>query len=165
VGDNFKYLKTFLSVKISIIILFSIALLTACDPKGFYEKNAPVDPEGWSISDKKPFEVEVTDTLALLNFYLNIRHTTEYKNRNIFLFLDTFLPDGMQTRDTIEIMLADAKGKWYGKGIGNIRSDQVLLKRGFSFPMKGLYKFRIEQGMREMELTGIKDVGIRIEKM
>jgi gliding motility-associated lipoprotein GldH len=31
--------------------------------------------------------------------------------------------------------------------------------------MKGHYKFRIEQGMREPELTGIKDVGIRIEKM
>jgi len=40
-----------------------------------------------------------------------------------------------------------------------------LLKRGFSFPMKGKYKFRIEQGMREPELKEITDVGIRIERM
>ena len=103
--------------------------------------------------------------LALLNFYINIRHTTEYKFRNIFLFVDTFFPDGSQSRDTVEIMLADPKGKWFGKGIGSIRSNQVLLKRGFSFPLKGHYKFRIEQGMRVPELMGIKDVGIRIEKM
>jgi len=139
--------------------------MVSCDPGRIYENNAPVDPTGWQITNKIPFELEVTDTLALLNFYINIRHTTDYKYRNIFLFVDTFFPEGSQSRDTIEIILADAKGKWFGKGIGNIRSNQVLLKRGFSFPMKGHYKFRLEQGMREPELMGIKDVGIRIEKM
>ncbi|MBM3436813.1 MAG: gliding motility lipoprotein GldH, partial [Bacteroidetes bacterium] len=34
-----------------------------------------------------------------------------------------------------------------------------------SFPVKGKYVFRIEQGMREFELQGIEDIGIRIEKM
>jgi gliding motility-associated lipoprotein GldH len=146
-------------------LFISLTLLISCDPGRIYEKNTPVDPEGWLMTDKKPFEVEVTDTLALLNFYINIRHSTDYKYRNIFLFVDTFFPEGSQSRDTIEIVLADAKGKWFGKGISNLRSNQVLLKRGFSFPMKGHYKFRIEQGMREPELKGIKDVGIRIEKM
>ncbi len=164
-GKKFKYHIPFTGKIITVNVLLIVAIFTACDPKGFYEKNAPVDPEGWSISDKKPFEVDVTDTLALFNFYLNVRQTTDYKNRNIFLFLDTFLPDGAHSRDTIEIMLADVKGKWLGNGIGNIRSNQVLLKRAFAFPMKGHYKFRIEQGMRDPELKGIKDVGIRIERM
>ena len=144
---------------------FSILLFSSCDPTGIYDRNVEVDPEGWAVSDKKPFEVEATDTLALLNFYINLRHTTDYKYRNIFLFVDTFFPDGTQSKDTVEIILADQKGKWFGKGIGDIRSNQVLLKRGFSFPMKGKYKFRIEQGMREPALTEIMDVGIRIERM
>jgi gliding motility-associated lipoprotein GldH len=140
-------------------------MTTACDPGLVYEKNAKIDPESWQVSNKIPFELEVYDTLALLNFYINIRHTTDYKYRNIFLFFDTFYPEGSQSRDTIEIILADNRGKWFGKGIGNIRNNQVLLKRGFSFPLKGSYKFRFEQGMREPELKGILDVGIRIEKM
>jgi gliding motility-associated lipoprotein GldH len=147
------------------IFLFAMLLFTSCDPAGLFDKNAPINTEGWGVADKVPFVIEATDTLALFNFYINIRHTTDYKYRNIFLFMDTFFPDGSQSRDTIEIMLADVKGKWYGKGIGSLRSNQVLLRRGFSFPFKGHYKFRIEQGMREQELMGIKDVGIRIEKM
>jgi gliding motility-associated lipoprotein GldH len=159
------YQHQFRRITFAGIVLLSMAMLTACDPSGFYEKNSLVNSKGWSVADKIPFELEATDTLALLNFYINIRHTTEYKYRNIFLFVDTFFPDGSQSRDTVEIMLADPKGKWFGKGIGSIRSNQVLLKRGFSFPLKGHYKFRIEQGMRVPELMGIKDVGIRIEKM
>ena len=146
-------------------LVFFMITLSSCDPGRIYENNTPIDPLGWQVANKIPFELDITDTLALLNFYINIRHTTDYKYRNIFLFVDTFFPEGTQSRDTVEIMLADTKGKWFGKGIGNIRSNQVLLKRGFSFPMKGHYKFRIEQGMREPELTGIKDMGIRIEKM
>ena len=142
-----------------------LSIFVSCDPDAVYEKNAPIDPLGWQVANKIPFELEVTDTLALLNFYINIRHTTDYKYRNIFLFMDTFFPEGSQSRDTIEIVLADTKGKWFGKGIGNIRNNQVLLKRGFSFPLKGHYKFRLEQGMREPELTEIMDVGIRIERM
>lgn len=160
-----KYHRQFRKITFAGIVLLLVTMLTSCDPSGFYEKNSLVNSEGWSVSDKIPFELEATDSLALLNFYINIRHTTGYKYRNIFLFVDTFFPDGSQSRDTVEIILADPKGKWFGKGIGNIRANQVLLKRGFSFPLKGHYKFRIEQGMREPELMGIKDVGIRIEKM
>lgn len=148
-----------------VVALCCIFFLSSCDPSGIYDHNIQVDPEGWAVADKKPFEVEATDTLALLNFYINLRHTTDYKYRNIFLFVDTFFPDNTQSKDTIEIILADQKGEWFGKGIGDIRSNQVLLKRGFSFPMKGKYKFRIEQGMREPELKEITDVGIRIERM
>lgn len=148
-----------------VVALCCIFFLSSCDPSGIYDRNIQVDPEGWAVADKKPFEVEATDTLALLNFYINLRHTTDYKYRNIFLFVDTFFPDNTQSKDTIEIILADQKGEWFGKGIGDIRSNQVLLKRGFSFPMKGKYKFRIEQGMREPELKEITDVGIRIERM
>ena len=164
----FKYLtyckRTFWASIIPIIFLF-IGTLESCDTAGIYEKNTPIDPMGWDISNKIPFELNVADTLSLLNFYINIRHSTKFKYRNIFLFVDTFFPEGSQSRDTIEIILADPKGKWFGKGVGDIRSNQVLLKRGFSFPMKGHYKFRIEQGMREQLLMGIKDIGIRIERM
>lgn len=161
--EPFQYKK--LQPGFSILILLALIMLVSCDPGIVYEKNTSVDPEGWLVTDKKPFELEATDTLMLLNFYINIRHTTDYKYRNIFLFLDTFFPEGTQSRDTIEIILADTRGKWFGKGISNLRSNQVLMKRGFSFPVKGHYKFRLEHGMRDSELKGISDIGIRIEKM
>jgi len=139
--------------------------LTSCDPKRVYEQNFTIDTGGWKSTETVDFNVEIADTVTLHNYYINIRHTTGYKYDNIYFFINTYFPEGSLTRDTIQVMLADAAGKWYGKGLGNIKDAQVLVKSGMSFPVKGKYVFRIEQGMREFELQGIEDIGIRIEKM
>jgi gliding motility-associated lipoprotein GldH len=149
----------------AIALILSGLLFISCDPKRIFEQNTAVETKGWKSTEPAEFNVLIEDTVNLHNYYLNIRHTTGYKYDNIYFFIDTYFPEGSKTRDTIQVMLADATGKWYGKGLGNIRNAQVLIKTGMSFPVKGKYLFRIEQGMREFELKGIEDVGIRIEKM
>lgn len=148
----------------ALFFIISLMIFSACDPILVYEKNMAIDAEGWKIENPAEFEVEVSDTLSPHNFYINLRHSTEYKFSNIYLFLDTYFPGNNQTRDTIEIILADIKGEWYGKGMGKIKENQVMLQKNFVFPGSGTYKFTIEQGMREEVLTGIEDVGIRIER-
>ena len=64
----------------------------------------------------------------------------------------------------MECILAEPSGKWLGKGISNVRDCQVLLRRGLRFPQKGNYVFEFEQAMREKELAGIMDIGLRIVK-
>jgi len=140
-------------------------IITSCDPKRVFEQNIPVLTKGWKSTEPVELEVLINDTITLHNYYINIRHTTDYKYSNIYLFMDTWFPEGSQTRDTIQVVLADATGKWYGKGFGNIKDAKILVKSGVAFPVKGSYRFRIEQGMREFELKGIEDIGIRIEKM
>ncbi len=108
------------------------------------------------------FDVEVTDTVSLFDFYINLRNTVDYKYSNFYLFLNTTLPDGMAARDTIELMLADRSGKWLGKGFGKYRDNQMLVRAGLQFPMAGNYVFEIEHAMRDTLLTGIGSVGIRI---
>jgi len=151
--------------RISIPVAFTVVIVffTACDPNVVYEKNITINTDGWKGIESAQFEVEVSDTILPHNFYINLRHTTDYKYSNIYLFLDTYFPGDNKTRDTIEIILADITGKWYGKGMGKILENQVMLQKNFVFPIKGLYKFNIEQGMREDELEGIEDIGIRIE--
>ncbi|MCD4665822.1 MAG: gliding motility lipoprotein GldH, partial [Bacteroidales bacterium] len=56
-------------------------------------------------------------------------------------------------------------GRWIGKGIGKIKENRILINRGVVFPIDGLYEINLEQAMREAELKGIADIGIRIEKM
>lgn len=146
------------------LFFFSLLIFSACDSVLVYEKNMAIDNEGWEIENPAEFELEVTDTLSPHNFYINLRHSTDYKYSNIYMFLDTYFPGNNQTRDTIEILLADIKGEWYGKGMGKIKENQVMLQKNFVFPMSGTFKFTIEQGMREEILTGIEDIGIRIER-
>lgn len=81
------------------------------------------------------------------------------------MFIDTHFPQGIHTQDTIELILADNTGKWYGKGFGKIKEYQVLIRKAVTFPVTGIYNIGIVQGMRDKNLQGIEDVGIRIEKM
>jgi gliding motility-associated lipoprotein GldH len=96
--------------------------------------------------------------------FVNIRNLGTYPYSNIYLFLTIGAPDGKLLTDTVEFTLADPSGRWTGSGIGGLHDNQILYKSSVYFPRKGIYTFRIKQGMRDNVLPGIRDVGIRIEK-
>ncbi len=152
----------------SIISLFFIVLHAwmsqGCAPDPLYDHTKKVPGSVWNEDESIRFEVPVEDTNYLYRFFLNIRHSTDYRYANLFFFINTTFPDGTQARDTVECLLADKTGKWLGRGITNIRDYQVMLRSGLRFPQKGTYVFEFEQAMREQELAGIKDIGLRIIK-
>lgn len=120
--------------------------------------------DAWPKDKAAKFVVPVRDTLSPFNFYINVRHTGKYRYSNLYLFLQTRFPNGTYTRDTLEIMLANAQGKWLGKGWDEIKEDHVLLKSKLRFPMQGDYEFLIWQAMRVDTLKAVRSVGIDIEK-
>ncbi len=157
-----------MSVKIfktKYLFLFSfLILLFSCDNKMIYEQNKKIDKGIWNQKDIVNFNVEISDTVLLHNFYINIRNSGNYQYSNIFLFINTIFPDGNKVRDTVECMLANPDGKWLGNGLGDIKYNRILLKKGIKFLQKGNYSFEFEQGMRKKNLLGIVDLGIRIER-
>jgi gliding motility-associated lipoprotein GldH len=150
--------------KISLIPALILLLLCclSCDRNRYFDQTLNIQDEGWHKDYTAVFEVEVTDTISLFDFYINLRNTVDYKYSNFYLFLNTELPDGMTARDTIELILADRSGRWLGKGFGKYRDNQLLVRRGLQFPMAGKYVFEIEHAMRDTLLTGIGSAGIRI---
>lgn len=143
-----------------IVIIFAYA----CNTGALYEKNLHLESGIWNVENKLSFVVNIQDSILPHDFYLNIRHNDDYEFSNLFLFIDTYYPTSEYTRDTIEILLADASGKWYGEGFGELKEIRVLLKKGVSFPSSGDYTFSFAQAMRTKDLNGIEDFGIRIEK-
>jgi gliding motility-associated lipoprotein GldH len=159
------YRSIFRSVNRLLIIIPVLALILAsCDSGTLYDDNKRLPDNVWQADKILRFEVELKDTVNICKFYLNVRHTTSYRYSNLFLFINTTFPDGKEARDTVECILADPSGKWLGKGISNIRDNQVLLRRGIRFPQQGTYIFEFEQAMREAELDGIMDIGLRIAR-
>jgi len=150
------------------IFLFSffaaLFFLTSCNRNTLYTGIVDIR-SGWPKDNAVKFVVPVKDTLSLYNFYIDIRHTTQYRFSNLYLFMETHFPGGKYTRDTLEIMLATVQGKWIGKGWGEIKEDHVLLRHNLRFPLTGNYEFLIWQGMRKDTLKAIKSVGIDIEKV
>ena len=141
-----------------------ITFFSSCDPQRLYEENKKIDNHAWHQSKPLQFFVSIKDTVSRHNVLINIRHTGNYRFSNLYLFINTFFPQGQIQRDTLECILASPEGEWYGEGLGNIRNYQVLFKRGVIFPQVGEYRFELIQAMRINPLPGITDAGIRIEK-
>lgn len=145
-----------------LLLPFIMTLLAGCKPGVVFDNTKNFTNDVWKSDQVIRFDVPLNDTVNIYKFYLNVRHTTNYRYANIFLFINSTFPDGTQARDTVECILADPSGKWLGKGISNIRDNQVLLRRGLRFSQRGNYIFEFEQAMREPELKGIMDIGLRI---
>ncbi|MBI9034610.1 MAG: gliding motility lipoprotein GldH [Bacteroidales bacterium] len=145
-------------------ILGMILTTWACDSNHMYDDSLSVPETGWHKDNLIQFKVEVPDTTSPYNFFLNLRNNTDYNYSNAFFFLKTTYPSGQLARDTIQIIVADHRGKWLGKGFGRIKDQQIQLRKEMTFPQQGLYIFEIQHGMRTDTLFGIEDVGIRIEK-
>lgn len=137
----------------------------ACNSDLLYEENLKVSDAKWLRSERAIFKFAVEDTSAFYDIYLNFRHGGDYPFKNLYLFVKTKNPNGLYAKDTAQMIFADNKGRWLGKGIGGIYDYQFKFKEGISFPKSGEYEVELEQGMREIELDDVTDVGIRIEKV
>jgi gliding motility-associated lipoprotein GldH len=140
-------------------------LLSACNSNTLFTDSVSMPDEVWTLENVTDFTPEITDTVTRNNISIIIRTGSSYPFRNIYLFVSTSSPAGKTITDTLQYMLADEKGNWYGKGIGDVHQLDLPFKSGVYFPLKGIYSFRIRHGMRNETLKGVYDIGLRIEKI
>ncbi len=151
--------------KSNLTIAFLIlCLLSGCGRNTLFSDTKAMPDEKWNMYSPASFNCNVTDTLGSYDVSFSIRTTTDYPYRNLFLFVLTSFPSGTSVTDTIQYALADEKGKWYGKGVGDIREMTMHFKTNVFFPEKGEYHFRVIQGMRDTSLNGVYDFGMKIKK-
>ena len=150
--------------KVSILYLFAILTISSCDPNRVYEKNTKIPDGVWYQDNIVRFELLVEDTLSSHNLYVNVRNANLYPMRNLYLYITTTAPSGHAIRDTVDVILADDRGKWLGSGLGDIWDLQQMYKENVRFAQRGKYIFEYEQAMRTKRLPFILDVGLRVEK-
>jgi len=146
-------------------VLASLFSLFSCNSNVVYTDSRAMENETWKLMDIPVFKVPITDTINSNNVIFTLRNGSSYPFRNIYLFVTTTSPDGKTLTDTLQYNLADEKGKWYGRGFGDIHELNLPYKSNVYFPRKGEYEFRIRHGMRVENLKGIYDFGLRIEKI
>jgi gliding motility-associated lipoprotein GldH len=154
-------IKNLSSIIMAIVII--LAGLTSCDNSKIYEENFNVDSEGWHSDDIKDFKFTIEDTLSPLSLFVNVRTSTDYKYSNLYIFLHSKYPNGEKNKDTLEFILADPMGKWYGESSGTVVEFKGMISTGGRFAQAGEYMFSIEHAMREEVLAEVIDVGFRVE--
>ncbi|HEY4787376.1 MAG TPA: gliding motility lipoprotein GldH [Bacteroidales bacterium] len=151
------------------LFMLGIALLVGlfgCNFDSIYEKSEDIPKEEWNKNEVIKFEIPVTDTIHGYRIFVNVRNSNEYPYSNLFLFLTTYSPQGKSVKDTLEMTLADDRGKWLGSGFGGIWSSETALRNNtvIRFPSSGIYRIEVVQAMRDDVLRGIKDIGIKVER-
>jgi gliding motility-associated lipoprotein GldH len=148
-------------------LLFGLLLIvfSACDRKKVFEDYKSIPDAVWNQDSLVMFTIPVTDTLQHHNLLVNVRNEVSYPYSNLWLFIEIVQPDGETVKDTFEVALADPSGKWLGDGFGGLKTLQAMYRRNVYFPETGKYEINIQQGMREKNLSGISDIGFRVEKI
>jgi gliding motility-associated lipoprotein GldH len=150
-----------------LFLLFTAVMVgfISCNQGLVFEKSQEIPNSTWDMNAPVSFEFDINDTVSLHNFYVTLRNQERYAFSNIFLFVSLEFPNGKLNIDTLNCPLADAEGRWYGSGLGDLYDNRIIFKERRKFPMAGHYRVSIQQAMRTNQLEGIADVGFRLSKL
>lgn len=150
----------------NLIWMLMVALIgiAGCDNDVVFDQYVTMPDGGWNMDSMAVFRVDVEDAEKVYDVMINIRNRSDYPNSNLWLFVDVISPSGEKLHQKVDCVLADDQGRWLGSGWGDLYHVAVIYQQGVKFAEKGQYTFRIVQGMREEDLTGIHDVGLRLEE-
>lgn len=136
-------------------------LLYSCGETPVFDDTYSFSNKTWNQDDKPTFKVNISDTTKVYNFTLTLRTTTDYKYRNLWIFMKTETPEGITAREPFQIPITDDKGNWIGNKTGSI-VESPLQFLGRKLPEKGTYTFTIEQGITLSDVDEVLDVGFRV---
>ncbi len=149
-----------------IIILVLSCFFAGCLPAPYYQKEEPVPQDAWNYNFKPTFTFDIADTTLVYQPYFIIRHTQAYPYSNLWMWIYIKVPgDSVIKKERINVPLAEANGKWLGRGMGEIYEQRLPIQfDSISFNKKGTYQVSLEQNMRVNPLPEVLNVGFRLEK-
>jgi gliding motility-associated lipoprotein GldH len=154
------------NMKTSRILLVIIALwLQGCHKDKVFQQFIEIPGNTWNRDNILHFDVSVIDTVHAHDVIILVRNNSNYAYSNLFLFITTTSPMGYSVRDTLNLVLADEKGKWTGKGAADLFTSRHPYRTNIRFPHRGIYSFEIEQALWDTDLKNISDIGLQINRL
>jgi gliding motility-associated lipoprotein GldH len=149
-------------IRNSWLFIGLIAICVSCRKTTFYEKAVSFEGKEWTRNLKPSFTVDIKNIEQEYDFTLSLRTTTDYKYSNLWVFLKTIAPDGTTAREPFEIVLANPDGSWVGNKSGTIVETPLSFTKR-KLPLKGKYKFIVEQGITNSEVDEVLDISFIVE--
>ena len=139
--------------------------MASCAKVNVFEKNVTLKNQEWSSTVKPGIAFEISDTTALYNVYIVIRHSDAYNYNNMWVRCSVKGPEDTASRSQqYNLPLANNQEGWYGSSMDDITEARVLIQPDTKFNRTGMYHFTLEQTMRQDPLLHVLNAGVRIEK-
>ena len=150
-------------IKFLLIVLCALTI-GSCQTIDIFEKTTAFTTHEWNSKERPSFKFEISDTNALYNIYLVLRHEDAYNYNNIWVNLDLKGP-----KDTVtirrEFILANNRHGWLGSGMDDVFEHRIPFNTKPTKLHKGIYSFTLQQDMRDDPLRHILNAGVRLEKV
>lgn len=158
-----------MKIQLKFLLFFTIIILISCDDKRVFDQYKSVG-KAWHKDSVITFELPNLNAAKKYDLFVNLRDNSDYKYNNIFLIVSLQQPNKQIKVDTLEFEMANPDGSLLGEGFSDIKENKLVYKLDESLKLKGNYKLKIQQAMRETgkivgdtNLQGILEVGLRIE--
>lgn len=147
-----------------LICLAISACIFSCNEGEVYYKFTPIPENEWSKYQDICFSLDSISIKSVNDnaLSLEILHSISYKYKSLFLYLDHIHQDSVFLQDTIECVLVDNYGRWYGSGNGATRQLSVLYKTNFKVDTALHNEICIRHAMQDLKLKGIEKIGLKI---
>ena len=144
-------------------VFFVLFFLASC--KNDSEQVFLNDIKGkWNKKAEQKFNFKIEDAQNPKNIIFVVRNNNDYPYSNIRLIVNfSNLKTKNKSTDTLNYILAKPNGAWIGKGFGETKETLFQYKLNYKFPANGNYSIGVIQAMRNDNLIGIEDIGVKIE--
>ncbi|MDE6573772.1 MAG: gliding motility lipoprotein GldH [Muribaculaceae bacterium] len=152
----------------TLVFLAAATLLCACSINGrhgngddnFFSAFKTFPDAEWNYAEPAVFHVDtLRDSISEPGILtLTVRHTNGYPYCNLWLELARLQGDSITAKDTLNITMADAFGKWRGHGSGPTLQLTDTIATGMRLHIHDT--LRLRHIMRTDTLQGIEQIGI-----
>ena len=120
----------------------------------------------WDKKKELLFTMNIEDTSTPKNIIFVVRNNNEYPYSNLRV-ISVLKKEGQKSAkpDTLNYILAKPNGEWIGSGFGDTKEILFQYRPSYHFPSEGKYSIEVQQAMRQDNLKGIEDFGVKIEKV
>ena len=158
-----------MTTQFKFLFFFILTSLISCDDKRIFDQYKTIN-KTWHKDSVVQFELPKLEASKYYDLFITMRDNSDYKYNNIFLIVSLQQPNKQTKVDTLEFEMANPDGSLMGEGFSDIKESKLVYKLNESFKLKGQYKLKIQQAVREtgkinpeINLQGITEVGLRIE--
>ena len=156
--------------KLSTLSLLTIGFIFSCSKPTFFINYKDFNGH-WPVYEKVLFTLD-KGTENPVNLMIYIRNNKQYPYSNLFLIAKLKTGDSLLLCDTLEYAMADASGKWLGKGFLEVKESKLWWRENYQLPAVENINVQLEHALRSNNseqgldnLEGIVGVGFAMEEI
>ena len=81
-----------------VFISFSLMafFFSSCGPDYILDQTYEIENQAWTYSDTLNFDIDVQDSTKIYNLIIEVEHSVEFSNQNMYVMIHTAFPSGQR---------------------------------------------------------------------